>query len=157
MRYFNNLCVSLHTDETTASEECTDQNTADRNDESECCICLNAMEFPITLDCGHSFCFLCLKDIRLQSASSFNLSMIRNHCIDSDSMQAQNCDEMVETFCCPYCRKEYDAKIIDNANMNKSDWINADIQTENEGIVVWKYAGRNGGWFVFIACHFNVI
>ncbi len=35
----------------------------------ECCICLEGMEFPITLPCNHKFCFLCLKDVRKEQGT----------------------------------------------------------------------------------------
>lgn len=33
------------------------------NSNMQCCICMDELNLPITTDCGHHFCFLCLKGV----------------------------------------------------------------------------------------------
>merc|ERR1711933_671544 len=42
--------------------------------------------------------------------------------------------------------------------MNKSDWIkNTDDSAEEKEIIIWKYAGRSGGWWSYQESHANQI
>jgi len=38
-------------------------------EEDECSICLQQLQYPVTLPCKHKFCFLCVKGIRSSPAS----------------------------------------------------------------------------------------
>ncbi len=51
----------------------TSTHSSQTDEDNECCICFDTIELPITLECGHVFCFLCLKEIRMQSSNTFNL------------------------------------------------------------------------------------
>jgi len=56
------------------------------SDSTECCICFSPMKLPYTLDCNHTFCYLCIK----QSLFSGNKG-------------------------CPLCRKKISDNLVENA------------------------------------------
>jgi len=127
-----------------------DSEKAVSDEDNECCICLNKIDLPIMLDCGHSFCFLCLKEIRMQSSSTFNLATF--DCNDPNNNHSGNS----EKFCCPYCRKEFDVKVIDRAKMDKTEWMKAKKKNDGddmEEIVIWQYSGRSGGYWCYQETH----
>jgi len=87
-----------------------------------CCICLSEPKLEYKLECGHRFCYLCLK-----------FSMLSN------------------TSTCPLCRQPISDTILEKANINdnKTDVeIKTSIpeQTEN---YKWLYAGRQNGYWEY--------
>ena len=132
----------------------------DSDHENECCICFDHIDFPITLDCGHRFCFLCLKEIRMQCASSFNPQTFQ--CLDPSSNHNTNQSEDQSTFSCPYCRRTFDVKVIDEAKMKRTEWIQSikskdqmfeSKESEDQSVVIWQYSGRRGGWWAYHSGH----
>jgi len=58
--------------------------------EAECLFCYNPMTLPYTLDCGHTFCYLCLKQMMLSGC----------------------------TQRCPVCRRDIDEEMVEKAVSN---------------------------------------
>lgn len=62
-----------------------DTTKSDKEDiEENCSICFNKLNLPVTLKCGHSFCFLCIKSTKLEALSGkINCALCRKK-IDID-------------------------------------------------------------------------
>jgi len=151
-------------------------SNVDPDEDNECCICMNRIELPIKLECGHVFCFLCLKEIRMQSSATFDLStLLTNDACDQstvandDDGSDDNTDSVhhnrahVEKFPCPYCRTQHDVAVIDKAKMDRAEWmqqqqaaedVNVEQQCEETTeISIWQYSGRKGGWWAYSDSH----
>eukprot|EP01083_Nonionella_stella_P238678 836211_1 len=69
-------------------------------------------------------------------------------------MLDNNKNEKIEKFSCPYCRQEYDVKVIDKATMKKHEWIhNKKTKNINKEIIIWQYSGRKNGWWAYQKGH----
>ncbi|ETO32597.1 hypothetical protein RFI_04519 [Reticulomyxa filosa] len=130
-------------------------------EEKECCICLETIKLPITLPCKHVFCYLCLKDVRVEQADCEDDS--------DDENQDESENEDQEYFRCPYCRRKTKATYVDKSKMNYNDWLktmvkstaspSGDTTSTNAGtndskdkpseVVTWQYSGRKGGWWAY--------
>jgi hypothetical protein len=93
----------------------------------DCCICMATQKLPYKLECGHQFCYLCLK---------FAL--------------------MSTTLTCPLCRQEVPVEILEQPHtIHKQNSVrkytkSSDFENNNETNetkYIWLYAGRhNGHW-----------
>jgi len=89
----------------------------------ECSVCLDLPVHPVTLPCGHVFCFLCVKGLSRQSSSQRS---------------------------CSLCRREIPADFLDRSQVLAA--AGADIEAEREDqadpgqLWTWFYEGRNGWW-----------
>lgn len=68
------------------------------NTNDSCAICLNnKLNLPITLNCGHIFCYLCIKCVKLND---------------------------VQLATCPLCRAKLDNKIIESLKLENNNIVN---------------------------------
>ena len=149
-------------------------SSSESDEDNECCICFNKIDLPIKLDCGHQFCFLCLKEIRMQSSDTFNIATLNCDTNDNESDSESEDDntntntnnattpkkkkKIVEKFSCPYCRREFDVTVIDKATMKKRDWMGDATKKKSksgaaEEVIIWQYSGRKGGWWAYQKGH----
>eukprot|EP00486_Rosalina_sp_Unknown_P005860 CAMPEP_0201573860 /NCGR_PEP_ID=MMETSP0190_2-20130828/17948_1 /ASSEMBLY_ACC=CAM_ASM_000263 /TAXON_ID=37353 /ORGANISM="Rosalina sp." /LENGTH=346 /DNA_ID=CAMNT_0048001323 /DNA_START=74 /DNA_END=1111 /DNA_ORIENTATION=- len=146
-------------------------SSSESDEDNECCICFSKIDLPIKLDCGHQFCFLCLKEIRMQSSTTFNIATL--NCTTPDSDDDDGDDDTntntntntnapkkkkkpVEKFSCPYCRREFDVTVIDKATMKKTDWMGDTTKKKKNAaqeVIIWQYSGRKGGWWAYQKGH----
>lgn len=107
-------------------------NDSDTEIDETCSICIEKIKMKYKLDCGHSFCYLCLK---------FSL--------------------LGRTLSCPLCRSNVPNDILENATYNTSNDINTNNNDNNYNNynnnnnnkqsqkVAWFYAGRNAGYWEY--------
>jgi hypothetical protein len=99
-------------------------------DDDQCAICFCDMSLPFRTSCSHQFCFMCLKSVFGPTASSHS-----------------------NTANCPLCRAVISfAEFEKFAKVSENDFLG-----DLEGDWVWKYSGRNGGWWLFEPQHYSVL
>jgi len=89
----------------------------DSNDSNECSICLESINLPVTTNCNHNFCYLCLKGVS-QTSSQMK---------------------------CPLCRTPITVD-LNNVSVNE-DLVTELADIDLERGFVWQYSGRNHGWW----------
>lgn len=98
-------------------------NDSDTEIDETCSICIEKMKLRYKLDCGHSFCYLCLKFSLLGRNPS-----------------------------CPLCRSDVPAHVLENATSNTNNDININNISGNNNQsqkIAWFYAGRNAGYWEY--------
>lgn len=99
-----------------------------------CCICLESLELPVITPCGHRFCYLCLKGVKIQVQEAEE---------EEDEKQKQNGDDVVS---CPLCRHPLSKFNIESATLAMNP-------TEFDRVLglrafAWGYSGL-GGWWLY--------
>ena len=95
----------------------------EKEEDDVCAVCLDSPRHPVTLDCGHVFCFLCVKGL------------------------IEKRDEN-----CSVCRRRIPVGFLKRRNVlkrSKSDLAASTKQTETSSGHEWFYEGRGGGWWRF--------
>ncbi|XP_062871461.1 E3 ubiquitin-protein ligase rnf146 [Trichomycterus rosablanca] len=83
----------------------------------ECAICLQSCVYPVRLQCGHVFCFLCVKGASWHSKR------------------------------CALCRQEVPEDFLDRPTLLSPEELKATATGgQNLGGHAWYYEGRNGWW-----------
>jgi len=111
-----------------------------------CAVCLQTLMHPVGLECGHVFCFLCVKGVALQG-------MIRT---------APNARAQAPQPACPMCRAPIQPQVLNNPNLLEDTSrlpislpASVDQPTKEDDQVAdqspppvshWYYQGRNGWW-----------
>ena len=94
-------------------------DTGRDRDGEECSVCLDPPLHPVTLPCGHVFCFTCAKGLTRQGASS----------------------------ACSLCRQDIPADYLDNSQVISEALEDVDKAGESsQQAWSWFYEGRNGWW-----------
>jgi len=94
-----------------------------RADEDECSVCLDVPVHPVTLPCGHSFCYLCAKGLAM-------------------------CDTLAQPLC-SLCRRPFprdylgSAKVLQDASLDMNDTPPLEADDEQWQ---WFYQGNKGWW-----------
>lgn len=97
-------------------------------DSAKCPICLEALNLPLSLTCGHTFCFLCIKGV-------------------SETHKVSPYKEDDDDPACPICRAPVNTDIVDKATMTNIN--QSSHSTVSDGTTVWMYACLNSGWWMY--------
>lgn len=99
------------------------------NCNSECPICLDNLDFPFTLDCNHSFCYLCIKNQILYSNKNNTCPLCRTELTNNDIY------------------KIFDfKKIKENYKIKSESYKTSDIiwgYSNKDNSAIWQYSFEN--------------
>ncbi|ODN06273.1 hypothetical protein Ocin01_00392 [Orchesella cincta] len=96
-------------------------NGQEKNEESDCPICLQPCMHPVQLPCRHIFCYLCIKGVAVQGPSS----------------------------CCAICRATIPRSVLTNPNPLLKDGGQLLKESKLEDGCQWYYESRSGGWWQY--------
>jgi len=89
----------------------------------ECSVCLDPPLHPVTLPCGHVFCFLCAKGLTRQDTARGS---------------------------CSLCRQDIPVNFLDNSQVINEALDDVDKDQSQDSAqqqeMIWFYEGRNGWW-----------
>ena len=106
------------------------ENEDQKENMQECCVCLESMELPFQAQCGHAFCYLCIKGIALTT--------VDNKDNDDDSDE----DDNITKINCPLCRREIEISAIQHSTISSLKIQEKLLQCS----CAWAYSGRDGWW-----------
>jgi len=110
-----------------------------------CAVCLQVLMHPVALECGHVFCFLCVKGVALQGMHRTAHARVQ-----------------MPTASCPMCRAPIQPQVLNSPNLveqnqslapsvstNTTTKEQQDHPVEDQRPIStshWFYQGRNGWW-----------
>lgn len=143
-----------------STQRCYDGSGFISDSIKECSICYDKLKTPITLECTHTFCYLCIKNYAMVAKSEGN------------------------NVCCPICRKALPINITNYAktNVDKCDYADCTDCTDytdytdyidytnytdytdytdytkdiDKSKFYWTYQSLDGGWWYYEPSH-NII
>lgn len=118
---------------------------------SDCCVCLEKPSYPITLSCGHTFCYICIKFVCENSKTCPLCRAPVSESLDKLSIDdISNHDQIVETYPC--------VKWLFKSRDNKSWWyydpnVNNELEFEYQRILSSNKPDTNNNDVVINANH----